>query len=210
MSAALTTGFGLGFLVAAQVGPIWLFCARTALRWGFGAGLAIGLGAATVDTAYAALGVPGAARLLEMPGLRVGLGLVGAVVLTLLGLRTLWFAWRPRSGGSELDADASSPLRGLRISLLATASNPLTIATWGAIFAAAAAAGVVRTASTAVALLAGVGVGSLTWFSLLSAGMAVLRRRLGLGGLRLADVVAGTGIVGFAGWLGWQALRGHT
>src|SRR5919202_238204 len=60
MTTALLTGFGLGFLVAAQVGPIWLLCARTALRGGLAGALGVGLGAAIVDTAYASLGVAGA------------------------------------------------------------------------------------------------------------------------------------------------------
>ena len=54
MTAAFTTGFGLGFLVAAQVGPVWLLCARSVLRGRIATGLAIGAAAALVDTAYAA------------------------------------------------------------------------------------------------------------------------------------------------------------
>src|ERR1700730_16682763 len=46
--AGLSSGLALGFLVAAQVGPIWLLCARTALRRGLVGGLAVGLGAALV------------------------------------------------------------------------------------------------------------------------------------------------------------------
>lgn len=42
MTAALTTGLGLGFLVAAQVGPVWLLCVRSVLRGRVAAGLAIG------------------------------------------------------------------------------------------------------------------------------------------------------------------------
>lgn len=206
VSAALLTGLGLGFLVGAQVGPIWLLCARTSLRHGVSSGLAIGLGAATVDTAYACLGVAGAARLLEVPGLRLGLGLVGAVVLLLLGARTLWSAFRIRVGG-EVEVEVASPLRALRTSLVATASNPMTIASWAAIFAAASAAGVTRAALDAAALLGGVGVGSMAWFTLLSLGMALLRRRVGQRGLRLADGLAGLGLAGFGGLLGWQALH---
>ncbi len=37
MSHSFATGFGLGFVVAAQVGPIWVFCARSVLR-GIGTG----------------------------------------------------------------------------------------------------------------------------------------------------------------------------
>jgi hypothetical protein len=54
-SAAFLAGAGLGVFVAAQVGPISLLCARTALRGRFAAALAVGLGAATSDLLYACL-----------------------------------------------------------------------------------------------------------------------------------------------------------
>ena len=75
---ALLAGLGAGFLVAAQVGPIWLLCARSVLRHGWHVGAAIGAGAALIDVTYASLGVAGTARLLDLAGLRVILGLVGA------------------------------------------------------------------------------------------------------------------------------------
>jgi hypothetical protein len=56
---AFATGFGLGFFVAAQVGPIWLLCVRSVLRGRLLTGLGIGLGAALIDVTYAALGWPG-------------------------------------------------------------------------------------------------------------------------------------------------------
>jgi len=203
---AAAAGFGLGFLVGAQVGPIWLLCARTSLRYGVFSGLAVGLGAAVVDTAYACLGVAGAARLLQVPGLRLGLGLLGASVLLLLGARTLWSAFRVRLG-AEVEAEVASPGRALRTSLAATASNPMTIASWAAIFAAASVAGVARTPEQAVLVLAGVGAGSMSWFAVLSAGMGLLRRRIGTRGLRLADGLAGLGLTGFGALLGWEALH---
>jgi putative LysE/RhtB family amino acid efflux pump len=204
--AAVATGFGLGFLVAAQVGPIWLLCARTSLRHGALSGLAVGLGAAVVDTAYACLGVAGAARLLALQGLRLGLGLLGAAVLLFLGARTLWSALRVRMGG-EVEAEVASPVRALRTSLAATASNPMTIASWAAIFAAASAAGVARSPADAIAMLGAVGTGSMTWFAVLSVSMAVLRSRIGERGGRLADGLAGLGLMGFGGLLGWQAMH---
>ena len=68
MTGALAAGLGLGFLTAAQVGPIWLLCLRSTLRGGFRVGVAIGAGAAIVDMVYAALGVAGASRLLAIDG----------------------------------------------------------------------------------------------------------------------------------------------
>ena len=136
MKGAVAAGLGLGFLTAAQVGPIWLLCLRSTLRGGFRVGVAIGAGAAVIDMVYAGLGVAGASRLLEIDPLRVTLGVTGAVVLALVGLRTLWSAFRIRLGG-EADEEVASPRRAFVTSLGATASNAMTIAAWAAIFSAA-------------------------------------------------------------------------
>jgi hypothetical protein len=66
---------------------------------------------------------------------------------------------------------------------------------------------VARSAVDDAVLVAGVGMGSLGWFTLLSVGLALLRRRVGEGGLRLADGLAGLGLLGFGGLLGWEALH---
>ena len=107
MTTALFTGFGLGFLVAAQVGPIWLLAARSVILGRFATGIMIGLGAATIDMAYGALGLAGAASLLRITGLRLGLGLLGAAVLTILGTRAC--ATRPARGIRQNHPPRSPP-----------------------------------------------------------------------------------------------------
>lgn len=199
---AFATGLGLGFLVAAQVGPIWLLCLRTSARFGFRAGAAVGAGAAVVDTLYASLGVAGAAPLLQIDALRLALGLTGAGVLALIGLRTLRAAFRVRLG-AEAPAEVAAPRRAFATSLAATASNPMTIVSWGAVFSAASTAG----ADRPLPLIAGVGIGSLAWFLVLSGGTSAARSRLGPRFLRAIDAGAGTGLVAFAGILGWKTLR---
>jgi len=206
MLAALLAGLGLGFLIGAQVGPIWLLCARTVLRGRLASGLAIGLGAAVVDLLYACLGVAGAAQLLRIVALRVALGVAGAGVLLALGARTLASAFRVRAG-AEVEGDVGTPASALRTSLLATASNPMTIASWAGVFAAASTASLATSAATTSALLVGIGVGSFAWFVVLSLLMAGLRPRLGEGGLRAADALAGAGLLGFGGLLGWRVVR---
>lgn len=206
MTTALWTGTALGFVVAAQVGPIWLLCARTTLRVGVASGFAIGAGAAFVDLCYAALGAAGVAPLLSVRELRVALGLAGAAVLLLLGFRTLRTAWRVRLG-AELPEETLAPRAALRTGLVATASNPLTIASWAAVFGAASASGASDTTSGAVLLVAGVGIGSLAWHALLVAGMRLLRRRVGDRTLRAVDAVAGTALVAGGVGLGVRALR---
>ena len=199
---SLLVGFGLGFLVALQLGPMSLLLIRSTLRGGWAVGLAIGAGIAVVDALYAAAGAAGAAPLLTIEPVRLGLGLVGASVLLVLGVRTLHAAFRVRLGG-EVPAEIAQPRRAFLTALAGTASNPLTIVSWAAIFAAASVAG----APSAVLLVAGVGAGSLTWVCLLATGTAIARRALGERAVRAADAVAGAGLLGFGSLLAYGVLR---
>jgi putative LysE/RhtB family amino acid efflux pump len=203
---AAPAGFVLGFVVAAQVGPIWLLCARTTLRHGLLPGLAVGAGAATVDFFYACLGVAGAAGLLRVTGLRVGLGLLGALVLVVLGGRTLWSAFRIRLGAETTD-EVATPGSALRTSLVATASNPLTIASWAAVFTAASTAQITTTAAGTLEFLVGIGVGSLAWHAVLVVGLRLVGHRIGERGLAAVDVVAGLGMIGFGALLAVNTVR---
>jgi putative LysE/RhtB family amino acid efflux pump len=202
---SLAVGFGLGFFVAVQLGPMSLLLIRSTLRMGLAIGLAVGAGIALVDALYAACGAAGAAPLLAIDPVRVVLGLVGAAVLVALGVRTLHSAFRVRLGG-EVRADLATPRRAFLTALAGTASNPLTIASWAAIFAAASAAGAAEGAGGAVLLVAGVGAGSLAWTSALAGGTALARRAAGERALRVADAVAGLGLLGFGGALAVASL----
>ena len=188
---ALTIGFGLGFLVAMQLGPMSLFLIRSTLRSGWAVGLAIGAGIALVDALYAAAGAAGAASLLSIDPLQTAFSLVGAAVLLFLGVRTLRDAFRVRLG-AETEDEVASPRRAFLTSAAATASNPLTIASWAAVFAAASGVG-----ATPGLLVAGVGAGSLVWVTLLATGTATARRALGERAMRIADALAGTGLLVF-------------
>src|ERR671937_2129231 len=203
---AVAVGFGLGFFVAIQVGPMSLFLSRSTLRRGWGTGLAIGAGIAAVDTAYCILVVAGAVALLAIHPLRLILGLAGAAVLVFLGAKTLWSALRVRLGG-EVPAEVASPRRAFVTSLAGTASNPLTIASWTAIFAAASTAGVATKPSGAVLLVVGGALGSATWLTMLATGVAAARRAFGERMLRAADGIAGIGLIGFGGALAYSTIH---
>lgn len=202
---SLALGFGLGFFVALQLGPMSLFLIRSTLRAGWIVGIAIGAGIALVDALYAAAGAAGAAPFLTIDPVRVILGLTGACVLVGLGVKTLYSAFRVRHGG-EIDAEIASAGRAFMTSMACTASNPLTIASWAAIFAAASAAGAASTAGGAVLLVVGAGLGSLAWVVALATATAVARRRIGERAVRVADAVAGLGLIGFGGALAYTSL----
>jgi putative LysE/RhtB family amino acid efflux pump len=202
---AAVIGFGLGFLVALQLGPMSLFLIRSTLRSGWRVGLAIGAGIAVVDGLYAAAGAGGATPLLTIHPVRLALGLVGAVVLVWLGVRTLCSALRVRVGG-ETQLEVSTLRRAFLTALGGTASNPSTIVSWGAIFAAASTAGLVHTTGAAVLLVAGVAIGSLTWVSALATGVALAGRSMSNRAIRITDGVAGAGLIGFGGVLAYTTL----
>src|SRR3954447_18414235 len=125
----LLVGFSLGFFVAAQLGPLSLFLIRSTLRGTLKVGLAIGAGIALVDGLYAALGAAGAAPVLAIDAVRTAFGLLGAVVLIVLGVKTFLSACRVRTGLEAAD-EVASPRKAFLTSVGATASNPLTIASW--------------------------------------------------------------------------------
>ena len=189
---ALTIGFGLGFLVAMQLGPMSLFLIRSTLRSGWAVGLAIGAGIALVDALYAAAGAAGAASLLSIDPLRTALSLVGAAVLLFLGVRTLRDAFRVRLG-AETEDEVASPRRAFLTSAAATASNPLTIASWAAVFAGREHRRRARRACSSPASARA----ASCWVTLLATGTATARRALGERAMRAADVLAGTGLLVF-------------
>jgi putative LysE/RhtB family amino acid efflux pump len=204
MNAAVI-GFGLGFFVALQLGPMSLFLIRSTLRSGWRVGLGVGAGIAAVDGLYAAAGAGGATPLLTIHPVRLALGLVGAIVLLWLGVRTVYSALRVRVGG-ETQFEVSTPRRAFLTALGGTASNPSTIVSWGAIFAAASTAGLVHTTGAAVLLVAGVAIGSLTWVSALATGVALAGRSMSNRTVRITDGVAGVGLIGFGGVLAYTTL----
>ena len=197
--SGIAIGFGLGFLVALQLGPMSLLLIRSTLRSGLWVGLAVGAGVAVVDALYAAAGAAGASSLVRIDALRLALGLVGALVLVAIGLSTLRSAMHVRAGleeGRQVDGVRAAFLT----SLAATAGNPLTIVSWAGVFAAAS----VATSAGPAALVVGVALGSATWMSLLACSVAAVRRKVPDRGVRLADAVAGAGLVVFGGVLAYR------
>jgi hypothetical protein len=58
-----------------------------------------------------------------------------------------------------------------------------------------------------VLLVAGVALGSASWVALLGTGTALARRAIGERAIRLADTVAGIGLIGFGGALAYGVAQ---
>jgi threonine/homoserine/homoserine lactone efflux protein len=208
VSALLAAGAALGFVLAAQVGPVTLLIARSVLRGGRAVvvGLAMACAVASVDVLYATLGLAGVGRALTGGTPRLLLGLVSAAILTVVGARTAWTGVRARAGLETRD-EVVAPRRAFVTALAATALNPLTIALWTISFPAAAPSAAARSAGDAALVIGGAAFGTLTWYCGLSTAIALARRRVGARLLAAVDVVTGCGLVAFGGLLGWRAVE---
>ena len=100
--------------------------------------------------------------------------------------RTLRDAFRVRLG-AETDDEVASPRRAFATSAAATASNPLTIASWAAVFAAAQRRRA-RPARRCCSSPASASAASC-WVTLLATGTAAARRALGVRAMRIADAL---------------------
>lgn len=168
-------GCGIGFTVAAIVGPIALLCIRRTITDGQAVGLAIGLGAALADATY---------------GLIAGFGLhvvsdflldhqfifriCGSFFLLYLGITT--FLEQPANTIANVQAHSLAKLTG-SIFLL-TLSNPVTILSFMAIFAGLGIDADVLNYTKAFLLVFGIFLGSMLWFTLLTTFLRYVRTKI--------------------------------
>ena len=192
----LLRGLVIGFSIAAPVGPIGVLCIKRTLAHGRSAGLASGLGAASADALYGCVAAFGLASVSGfLADQQLWLRLIGGVFLLYLGLRTFW----KRADGPEDDTGGASSgglVGAYSSTFLLTVTNPTTIFSFVAIFAALGLAGEAGYAAAAVLVL-GVFTGSSLWWLFLTGGVSLLSRRVGLGVLRWANRASGTIILGF-------------
>jgi threonine/homoserine/homoserine lactone efflux protein len=190
MARALALGFLIGFSIAASPGPIFFLVLRRTLSRGWRSGLFSGLGIATGDAIYAGLAAFGVAAITNvLLGQRRWIGLVGGLAIIVIGVRIL--IARPQPPASEVPSTAAY------FSMVAlTLGNPATILSFIAVFAGFG----LRVGSgwePAVALVAGVMLGSALWWLGLTAAVSVVRHRLTPGITRGIGFVAGLALIGF-------------
>jgi threonine/homoserine/homoserine lactone efflux protein len=188
----LARAIGLGFTIAAAVGPISLLTIRRTLAHGQVYGLVSGLGVAVADATYAGIAAFGlTAATSVLVGGRALLSVVGGVVLVWLGYRTLVAL------PSAAPADAERPgLAAAFASIYAlTMTNPMTILSFVAVFAALRLTG--GSALEAATLTLGVLVGSALWWVVLTAVVGRLRAWVTPGALTWVNRASGALIVAF-------------
>ena len=187
-------GFVLGFTIAAAVGPISMLVIRRTIAEGRLVGLVSGLGVATADGGYGAVAAFGLGAVTNaLVEVRPVLGLGGGAFL-------LWLAWstaraEPRDPASVPERRGGLP--GAYLSILGlTLTNPMTILSFGALFAGL---GVTAGDTLGAALITlGVLLGSAAWWVVLTTLAAAVRGRITQGWIRRINLGSGLLIGAFA------------
>lgn len=208
---SLAQGVLLGLGAAVPIGPVNVELARRTLRGGFRSGVALGIGAVTVDVIYAALTALSLRPSLIPAAIQAVLGISG--ILLLLYLATLCFisaAGAIRASGSPLDDACSPSLRGGYVTgLLMTLLNPMTLAFWFLIVPATV--GRLGDGNHAHLLLVCMGVfaGTITWVLSFAGVLSVVGRFRRNWWIVGADAVGGLILTGFALAAVWALLKVH-
>jgi threonine/homoserine/homoserine lactone efflux protein len=195
VASLLIRGFALGFAIAASPGPIFFLCLRRSLLRGWLTGLVSGLGIATADAFYAAVAVFGVAAVVTTALAPVArwLAIAGGLALVLIGIRAVVSAPPTREATTNTTgaglAWAYASILGLTI------TNPATIISFAAL-AAALGAGLGGSWARPAVVVAGVGLGSASWWLILAAITAALRARITSTVARAIGVVSGLAIAG--------------
>jgi threonine/homoserine/homoserine lactone efflux protein len=197
-------GVIIGFLIAAPVGPIGILCIRRSLAKGALSGLLTGLGAATADACYGAVAAFGLTFISNfLINQKTFLQIVGIIFLLYLGVKA--FFEKPAK-----EAMVRTNKKGLLADYLSTfgltLTNPVTIASFLAVFASI---GIISAANylSASLIVLGVFVGSVAWWLILSNGIGLLRKKSNNDLVMWANKISGILIVGFALVLFLNLLR---
>ena len=187
-------GLVIGFSIAAPVGPIGVLCIRRTLAEGQMYGLVSGLGAATADAVYGCVAAFGLTIISAfLIGHKLWLSLIGGLFLLYLGIKTLLS--KPAEDAAK--AEGKGLLGSYVSTFLLTLTNPMTILSFVAIFAALGLGSTNGSYASALILVLGVFSGSAMWWLLLSGGVGLFRNKFNARGLLWVNRLSGAVITVF-------------
>ena len=204
----LLRGIVLGFTIAAPVGPIGVLCIRRTLARGLLSGFVSGLGAASADAIYGAIAAFGLGLITTiLVENKAILGFGGGIFLCFLGINTFFDKPAKLKSGNKISANNlySSNLNRRKIRLsdygstfFLTLTNPMTILAFTAIYAGIGLFSVETSTMFAVALVAGVFIGSSSWWLILCyATSRISSRVINPTNLRWINRISGVILIGF-------------
>lgn len=191
-------GILVGFVIAAPVGPVGIMCIHRTIAQGKIAGYVSGLGAALADTFFGGIAAFGfgfiAGPLLDHNN---WLRFVGGTVLCLIGLRSLLTRKLP----PPATRDRKGLIGDFISAFLVTLTNPITVISFAAIYAAMNIPHLADEIRWGLALTLGVFVGAATWWLLLTIVAGAFHGRVAERGVVWINRVSGGIILAFGALL---------
>ena len=201
----LLKGIAIGFSLAAPVGPVGVLCIRRTLAYGSKRGIIVGLSAASADMIYgvvAAFGVTLISDFIAQQQNWIRLG--GGILLLVLGYRTFF-----SSPATDMTTDGKNrDTRTFVSTFFLTLTNPMTLFAFAAVFAGIGLDKTMSLHSYAIFFVAGIFLGSLSWFLLLTSLVHFFHDIITTTGLITINKVAGALLVLFGMVAIWSAGRG--
>ncbi|SDL87378.1 LysE family transporter [Aliiruegeria lutimaris] len=209
MLEVLLKGIGIGFAIAAPVGPIGLLCIRRTLMDGRAAGLATGLGAATADGVYGLMVAAGFAATGMLVSYANPLAIAGGVLVAILGGMSLKGVFTTPNASELQPAGNGRPYRGVAVAwattFFLTLSNPMTILAFVGMVAALGSAASGNPAAP-YWLVMGVFTGSALWWLLLVHLALIAGSRMNPSATRWLDFASGSVLLVWGLWIAGGTL----
>lgn len=191
----LVKGFGIGFVVAAAIGPIAMLCIRTTLERGRIAGIAAGMGVAVADTIYAAVGAYGISFIgAALASNEITFKLIGGLVLIAFGIYLA--RQRPNATAEDSREVPKSLVADFSMTLALTLTNPMTILSFAGLFAGVSGLRGFEF-NTIPALLVGVFAGSAIWWVALAFVIGLIRHKISSAAMLWINRGSAAAIIGF-------------
>jgi len=187
----LLKGVLAGLVTAVPVGPIGILCARRTMTHGRKAGFVSGMGAASADAFFGFIAAFGMTFMSDiLAGKQFWLRLVGGAFLCVLGVKT-YFEKPERRGFFSFLRKKQRHAGFYASTLFLTLTNPMTIVSLAALFAALGLAGATSGVFSALTLVLGVFLGAVLWWLSFIGVFTLFNRRFSLREIVLINRIAG-------------------
>jgi threonine/homoserine/homoserine lactone efflux protein len=195
----------IGFSLAVPLGPVGIVCIRRTLSQGVRSGLVIGVSAASCDMVnaiIAAFGITLVSGFITLGG--AWIRLVGGVILLVIG----YCAFRTHPLTDKRVKAPGSHTRAFFYTALLVLTNPLTFFAFASAFAFIGVNEIVGHPVSGLLLVAGVFLGSLTWFALLAGLVQFFKQRVMQVGLTLVNRLTGALLMLCGLYAMWNGING--
>ena len=184
----------IGLAASIPLGPLGIMCIQKALSKGRWAGFAVGLGSSIVDVFYAAIALFSVSFLSDfLDRNRIWVMLVGGVIILLIGLQIAM-----KNPIKDLQQSKTTPVSSSRHikevlrGFLMTISNPGALVLMLGLFAFFGLdLGTHYRAPAVLVVLAGIFLGTASWWFLLASGISLFRKRFRLHQMLIINRVSG-------------------